>query len=113
MKWWHWLPFVPLLLALVACEPALSFPPHGNPGPASLQLVPADYYSRGLRPGPDRGPTKSRIERQESQKPEPETVPAPAAPAADLDQKLLDIRDRVRALRDRLNKPPPKTEPDS
>lgn len=109
MKWWHWLPFVPLLLTLVACEPALSFPPAGATGPASLQLVPADFYSRGLRPGPSTGRTSpAKTDPAASEAPEPEAARVPIVEIPDdLDERLRGIQDRVRKLRDRLNKSRP------
>jgi hypothetical protein len=96
-------------LALVGCEqqPSLSAP--SNVAPASLQLVPADYYSRlprarlGQRPGPDSKPkTEKRGEDGAVSAVEPDEPPMPS----ELSNRLDRLDAQLQWLRRSITRPP-------
>lgn len=91
-------------IALMGCEQMQlrAFPPAPNAGPASLHLVPASYFSRHLRPGPDHGPTQQRVEPARPDEPEAEESAVPPETA----DKLERINDRLQELRRTITRPP-------
>lgn len=99
------------LALLAGCVQPPSFPAAGDPGPVSLQLVPPDYYSRTLRPGPAGGATRTKPARatQQTSSEENEALTPPPAPPeeiSDLLKRLEALDGRMQELQKKLSRSP-------
>ena len=92
-----------IVIPLMGCGPtAPTFPEAGDVGPASLQLVPADYYSsrpRAVRPG------STKSQQPEDRKPEPVRVDSDME-AAETAERLEQINERLQKFRRSITRSP-------
>jgi hypothetical protein len=113
----RWL-IIAAVLPLVGCgQTPPAFPDAGDVGPESLQLVPADYFSKHprRRPGPrptENAPAKARpVEGKGEDGTVRVAVPEPEVPP-ETTERLEQINERLQKFRRSITRPPaPRTEP--